>query len=157
MQRLATSDMKAGTLNKGSKSVHANACELAVLIAEDDAVVSTSITATLTKLYPSIKFVVTEDGLDAVLNLERLRPSILITDLNMKPFDGFSLIQRVSNRAEYQSMSIVVISSMSEQEIEQRGGLPENVLFYRKPLSMDRLKGFFDAHMLLLRQHAQPV
>ncbi|WP_210546554.1 response regulator [Rhodoferax sp. PAMC 29310] len=157
MQRLAASDMNAGNLEQGSRPSHANVSELAVLIAEDDAVVSTSITASLSKLYPSIKFVVTEDGLDAVLNLERNRPHILITDLKMTPFDGFSLIQRVANRAEYQSISIVVISSMSEEEIEQRGGLPDNVLFYPKPLNMERLKGFFDAHMQLLKQQFLPA
>jgi excisionase family DNA binding protein len=157
MRRLAASDISADNLEQVSRSSHTNVTEMVVLIAEDDAVVSTSITATLTKLYPSIKFVVTEDGLDAVLKLERLRPSILITDLKMTPFDGFSLIQRVSNRPEYQTMSIVVISSMSEHEIEERGGLPENVLFYPKPLNMERLKGFFDAHMQLCRQHVQPV
>jgi hypothetical protein len=45
-----------------------------------------------------------------------------------------------------------VISSMSDGEIEQRGGLPDNVLFYPKPLNMERLKGFFDAHMQQLKQ-----
>jgi excisionase family DNA binding protein len=157
MLKLAASDKNASNMQRGSKTVRSNAAELAVLIAEDDAVVSTSITATLSKLYPSIKFVVTEDGLDAVLNLERNRPNILITDLKMTPFDGFSLIQRVANRAEYQSISIVVISSMSEEEIEQRGGLPDNVLFYPKPLNMERLKGFFDAHMQQLKQQALPA
>lgn len=126
--------------------------DLGVLIVEDDAVAATAITATLAKLYPEVTSVVATDGLDAVLHLERQRPSVLVTDLNMTPFDGFSLIKMVLSRSEYKSLSIVVISGLSEQEIKERGGLPPNVLFYPKPLNMERLKGFFDAHVQLHRQ-----
>ena len=131
--------------------------DLGVLIVEDDAVVATAITANLAKLYPEIACLVATDGLDAVLHLERQRPSVLITDLNMTPFDGFSLIKMVSSRPEYQAMSIVVISGLSDQEIQARGGLPPNVLFYPKPLSMERLKGFFDAYVHLHRQQMLPA
>jgi len=150
MKRLASAaSERAASVAPAAPS---GATELAVLIVEDDAVVATAICATLAKLYAGVSCVVATDGLDAVLHLERQRPSVLITDLNMTPFDGFSLIKMVLSRAEYKSLSIVVISGLSDQEIQERGGLPANVLFYPKPISMERLKGFFDAHIQLHRQ-----
>lgn len=155
MQRLA-STAAAKVANVGADA-SLGGPDLRVLIVEDDAAVATLITSTLTKLYPEVECVVATDGLDAVLHLERERPSVLITDLNMSPFDGFSLIKMVLSRSEYKSLSIVVISGLSEQEIQERGGLPSNVLFYAKPVSMERLKGFFDAHTQLHRQQIPMV
>jgi excisionase family DNA binding protein len=157
MHRLAASSKYAEALRPAAKSLRTQASELAVLIVEDDAVVSTSIASCLSELYPEISCVVATDGLDAVLHLERKRPGILITDLDMTPFDGFRLLKLVSARTEYQSMSIVVISGLSEQQIEEQGGLPANALFYTKPLNMDRLKGFVDAHIQMCRRRTPSV
>ena len=157
MHRLAAGSKNAGSPLPNAKSLRTPASELAVLIVEDDAVASTSIASSLSELYPEITCVVATDGLDAVLHLERKRPGVLITDLNMTPFDGFRLLKLVSSRAEYQAMSIVVISGLSDQQIEEQGGLPTNVLFYPKPLNMDRLNGFFDAHIQMCRQRTPCV
>jgi excisionase family DNA binding protein len=155
MRRLATSLKSPGTQVPTTNALQSKASDLSVLIVEDDEVTSTAIAASLTELYPQISCAVATDGLDAVLRLERERPSVLITDLNMAPFDGFRLLSFVSSRAEFQPMSIVVVSGMNEQEIEAKGGLPANVLVYAKPLNMDRLKGFFDAHLQIRARQTQ--
>jgi len=126
---------------------------LSVLVVEDDAATAALLTGILAKNYPAVRCTLATDGLDAVLQLERIRPRILITDLNMEPFDGFRLIQMVSERSEYHAMAMIVISGMSDKEIEKRGGLPSHVLFLGKPVNMERLKGFLDAHVQMLRQH----
>lgn len=121
--------------------------ELTVLVVEDDAATAALIASMFEDCYPDVTLLLATDGLDAVLKLERKRPRILITDLNMKPFDGFKLLQLVTQRPEYQSVALVVLSGMSDEEIEQRGGLPPNALFLRKPLELQRLRGFVDAHV----------
>ena len=88
-----------------------------------------------------------------MLQLERMRPQLLITDLVMEPFDGFRLLNMVSSRAEYRCIATVVLSGLDESEIDKKGGLPPGVLFLRKPLNMDRLRGFIDAHVQFHRQH----
>lgn len=158
MRRLAISLKSPASLSatQTQTALPSKASKLSVLLVEDDEVTSTAIAASLAELYPQIACTVATDGLDAVLRLERERPNVLITDLDMTPFDGFRLLSLVSSRVEYQAMSIVVVSGMSEQEIEGHGGLPANVLFYPKPLNMDRFKGFFDAH-IQMRAHPVPV
>jgi excisionase family DNA binding protein len=125
---------------------------LLVLIVEDDAATAALLEATLAPYAPQMTTLTAADGLDAVLLSERSRPDILITDLNMQPFDGFKLIQVVAARSEYKNMLLIVISGMPEREIAARGGLPHNVLFFPKPLDLSRLKGFADAHLQLLRR-----
>lgn len=128
---------------------------LSVLVVEDDAATAELMAIMFGDFYPDVSFLLATDGLDAVLMLERNRPQILITDLNMTPFDGFRLLQLLTGRAEYQSIAVVVISGMSEQEVGRRGGLPRNVLFLRKPLDLQRLRGFVDAHVQICFTNAQ--
>lgn len=125
---------------------------LTVLIVEDDAATAALLEATLAAYAPQIVTMTAVDGLDAVLLLERSRPDILITDLNMQPFDGFKLIQLVTSRREYEHMLLIVISGLEEQDITARGGLPPNALFFPKPIDLSRLRGFADAHVQLLRR-----
>jgi excisionase family DNA binding protein len=132
---------------------HPDQEQIHVLIVEDDEPTASVLVALLETHYPDIKCTVATDGLDAVLQLERVRPRILITDLNMEPFDGFRLLNMVSSRAEYRSISTVVLSGLSPEQIEQRGGLPAEVLFLPKPMSIDRLRGFLDAHVQIHRQY----
>ena len=132
---------------------HADQEQFHILIVEDDEPTASLLTALLETHYPDIKCTVASDGLDAVLQLERMRPRILITDLNMEPFDGFRLLNMVFSRAEYQSISTIVMSGLSDAEIQQRGGLPPEVLFLPKPMSMERLRGFMDAHVQIHRQY----
>ena len=128
---------------------------LSVLVVEDDAATAALLASVFGDYYPGVNFLLATDGLDAVLMLERNRPQILITDLNMAPFDGFLLLQMLGGRLEYQSIALVVISAMSEQEIKRRGGLPPHVLFLRKPLDLQRLRGFVDAHVQICVANAQ--
>lgn len=127
---------------------------LQALIVEDDPVLAALLRGIFAADYADIKCTVATDGLDAVLQLERHRPRILITDLSMQPFDGFTLLNLVSNRREYDNVAIVVMSGMSPEEIESKGGLPRNALFFPKPVSLERLRGFLDAHIQMLRQDA---
>lgn len=125
---------------------------LTVLVVEDDAPTAALLSGFFEHFYPGVTCMMATDGLDAVLILERTRPRILITDLNMQPFDGFRLLQLVAGRPEYQSVALVVVSGMSDEEINRRGGLRPNVLFLRKPLNLDRLRGLVDAHVQLFNQ-----
>ncbi len=128
---------------------------LSVLIVEDDAATAALLEATLAAYAPKLVTMTAADGLEAVLLLERIRPDIIITDLNMQPFDGFTLMKLLSARSEYKHILLIVISGLSEQEIATRGGLPPSVLFLPKPLDLSRIKGYADAHLQLLRrQHA---
>ncbi len=150
MLRLATTHI--GTHRSAMPNGNAQNQEVQVLIVEDDAVTATALVGMFEAYYPEVHCTVANDGLDAVLQLERIRPQLLITDLNMEPFDGFRLLNMVCSRAEYRRISTVVLSGMSQDDIDRRGGLPPGVLFLPKPVSMERMRGFLDAHVQIHRQ-----
>ena len=149
MLRLASSH--AGSLHSMT-DLHADQEQLQVLIVEDDEPTANVLVALLEAHYPSIKYTVATDGLDAVLQIERVRPRILITDLKMAPFDGFRLLNMVSTRTEYRSICTVVLSGLSQAQIQQCGGLPAESLFLPKPVNLDRLRGYLDAHVQIQGQ-----
>ena len=128
-----------------------------VLIVAQETEIIDLIKGTFESELPGIECAEATDGLDVVLKLERMRPDILIIDLQMPMFDGFGLIKQVSSRQEYPDMVIMAITSFTEAELLARGGLPQNVLLLSKPLNMDRLKGFADAHLQLHRRFAKPL
>jgi excisionase family DNA binding protein len=150
MLRLASS--QPGSLQR-MPGLDADQEQIHVLVVEDDEPTASLLVALFETHYPDIKYTLASDGLDAVLQLERMRPRILITDLSMEPFDGFRLLNMVFSRTEYQGISTIVISGLSETEIQKRGGLPPEVLFLPKPISIERLRGFLDAHVQIHRQY----
>lgn len=153
MLRLASSHSGVERSSRQPESLSMDSNQVHVLIVEDDAATAASLVGIFETHYPEVRCTIASDGLDAVLQLERTRPRLMITDLNMTPFDGFRLISMVRSRAEYRSIATIALSGLSAAEIEQRGGLPPEVLFLPKPLSMERLRGFIDAHVQLHRQH----
>ena len=138
--------LKESSLTRMTLPVSASPTELTVLVVEDDAATAALIASMFGDFHPSVNLLLATDGLDALLLLERNSPQILIADLNMKPFDGFRLLELMTGRPEYDAVALVVISGMSDEEIDQRGGLPQKALFLPKPLDLRRLRGFIDAH-----------
>ena len=125
---------------------------ISLLIVEDDEVVLAAIQRVVQKNCPDIQCTVARDGLEAVLQIERTRPNIVITDLSMEPFDGFRLLSLLDSKPEYRSIAALAVTAMSDAEIAEHGGLPKGVLLYKKPLQLERLLGFLEAQTQLLRR-----
>lgn len=154
----AATGLNRGSGDSGQPAVDqaSGSAPLTILIVEDDAATVALLEVALRGYGSEIVTLFASDGLDAVLQLERVRPDILITDLNMQPFDGFKLINLVTSRKEFRHMSLIAISGLPEDEIAAQGGLPPDVLFFAKPLDLSRIKGFADAHLQLRRQRVDP-
>jgi PleD family two-component response regulator len=69
----------------------------------------------------------------------------------MQPFDGFHLIKMVRGSPELKHTRMIVISGLSDEEIEAKGGLDPYVLRYKKPVSNERLSGYIDAQLQMQR------
>jgi excisionase family DNA binding protein len=81
------------------------------------------------------------DGFEALLRIGESCPDVLVTDLNMPGMDGFRMVAalRALGR-DYAAMDIVVITALSRDEITARGGLPDGVRLYFKPVPIDDLE-----------------
>lgn len=122
-----------------------------VLVVEDNAVVAKSIGRALAAYEAKVQVTFARDAAEALLKCSEMKPDLIITDLVMEPFDGFHLIRVLRNSERLASMHILVVTGLSPKEIAAQGGLGEDVIVYRKPLSNERLAGFLDAFLMQRR------
>jgi len=128
---------------------------LRVLIAEDDRILQKLYTHTLEGWELPLEVQLVTSGFDALLEIGRHPPDLLITDLNMPGLDGFQMIRRIRENKLTAGTDIVVVSGMSDDEIADEGGLPDDVTRYGKPVPFKELRGYVQAKVAQLRrEHA---
>lgn len=128
---------------------------LRVLIAEDDRILQKLYSHTLENWGLPLEVQLVTSGFDALLEIGRHPPDLLITDLNMPGLNGFQMIRRIRENKLTAGTDIVVVSGMSDDEIADEGGLPDDVVRYGKPVPFKELRGYMQAKVAQLRrEHA---
>jgi excisionase family DNA binding protein len=80
------------------------------------------------------------DGFEGLVMAGKYAPDLVITDLSMPGMDGFEMIRHLVHSNEVSIPAIIAVSALSAQEIETRGGLPDDIPAYTKPIPMGVLK-----------------
>lgn len=81
------------------------------------------------------------NGFDALVRIGEQCPDLLITDLNMPGMDGFKMIHSLRSFGEgLETLEIVVVTALSPQDIENRGGMPDGVRVFIKPVPFAELE-----------------
>lgn len=111
-----------------------------VLVAEDEDSLRTLYSMQLARwaLAPTVTLV--RDGFQALLEIGRQPPDLLIADLQMPDLDGFRMLRTLREMSELQSMAIVVVTGLDPDTIARRGGLPEGVRVLPKPIPFAELE-----------------
>ena len=125
---------------------------LRLLIAEDDRILQKLYTHTLEGWGLPLEVQLVTSGFDALLEIGRHPPDLLITDLNMPGLNGFQMIRRIRENRLTAGTDIVVVSGMSDDEIADEGGLPDDVTRYGKPVPFKELRGYVQAKVAQLRR-----
>lgn len=111
-----------------------------ILVVEDE--------ASLRKLY-RLKFagwdlpvetLTAANGYEALLIIGDQRPDLLIADLSMPGMDGFRMIRTLKSSSDHRDIEVVVVTALDASEIEDRGGLPEGVKVFTKPVPFPELE-----------------
>jgi len=125
-----------------------------VLLAEDDEIQVSYFRTLIDRCDYPVDLTVAPDASVALIQLERQRPDLIVTDLLMKPFDGFHLIKMLEQDPAYDPIDLIVLSAMDRVEAQKLGKLPDWVTFYQKPVSPDRLIGYLDSmHTRVIKAH----
>lgn len=77
---------------------------------------------------------------DGLTLLGRHRPDVIICDLVSPGLDGLEMVRILSNNPEHAALSIIVVSSLDADEITARGGLPDGVSYFAKPVQFDTIE-----------------
>jgi excisionase family DNA binding protein len=99
-----------------------------------------------------LELITARDGFEALLRIGEKRPDFLITDLNMPGMDGFRMIRSLRSNDEYASMQIIAVTALSRSDITDRGGLPDGVQTFPKPIPFPELEKLVRTHFN--RRHA---
>lgn len=118
---------------------------LRVLLVEDDAVTREMLRGYCNRSSMPVDCTAMSSGLEALIDIASIKPDVLITDLDMPGVDGFELLRTLRQNPLFNRMTTLVLSALTPEEIEARGGLPEGTIFMAKPINMDWFNGFFTA------------
>lgn len=120
---------------------------LRVLVVEDDENTRLMLQANFDQWGLPLDAVMYSSAMEALLDMPSLQPQVLLTDLKMPNVDGFEFLKTLSTHNLFSSLAVVVMTGMSPQDVQAKGGLPDGVQMLQKPIDMDWLHGFFDALM----------
>jgi len=118
---------------------------LRVLVVEDDPLLQGLYADTFAEWSLPLQISLFQHALDALLEVGRAPPDLLIADLRMAGLDGFAMIRRLRENPLATDVAIVVVTSLSADEVAEAGGLPEDVTMYRKPIPFHELHGYMQA------------
>lgn len=114
---------------------------LRVLVVEDDPDMLKLICMVMEGWDLPLQLRTATNGFDALLRIGDECPDLLLTDLNMPGMDGFKMISALQGRAQgREALRVIVVTALTAAEIAQRGGLPESVRVFTKPLPFDDLE-----------------
>ena len=88
---------------------------------------------------PKARVVVADNGFDALIEVGKAMPDLIVTDITMPHMDGVEMIRRLSAQGgDSRPPAIVAVSAHSAAHIESLGGLPAGVRLLSKPVEPER-------------------
>ena len=118
---------------------------LSVLVVEDEEITRELYQAHFDEWHLAIDCSFMTSAMEALIDIAGWRPDLLITDLNMPGVDGIEMLRVMKRNKQLAAMQILVITGVSEEEINMRGGLPPNSHYQGKPINFDWLLGYVTA------------
>lgn len=119
--------------------------EYEILAVEDEPILRRLYEAKLGGI-PGARLRLARNGYEALMRIGEQHPDVLITDLMMPGLDGFQLLRSLREMPELGTMRIIVVTALEESEIAARGGLPEGVALFQKPVSLPQLLQLVEAY-----------
>jgi excisionase family DNA binding protein len=110
-----------------------------VLIVDDDKDTLLLYKMLINNWFPSLQVETAEDGIDALVKIGTFKPTVVITDLQMPQLDGFAIIERLHNDAQYDYLTAIVVTGMGAAEVTA-SNLPNSVPVLHKPIPVEELK-----------------
>jgi excisionase family DNA binding protein len=111
-----------------------------VVIAEDDPDLLKLLSMTISGLDLGIEVQTAQNGFEGLVLVGQSQPDLLIADLNMPGMDGFRMIRSLHGSIEFRPRRIVVATALSPADIHDRGGLPDGVTIFQKPVPFSELE-----------------
>ena len=128
--------------NLETSILHSSDAKLRVLVVEDDENTRLMYQAFFDRWSLPLDVTMYASAMEALIDMPAMRPQILLTDLNMPKIDGFKFLKTLREHRLFSNLPIIVMTGLSDEQIQERGGLPHEVQLLRKPINMEWVRGF---------------
>ncbi len=108
-----------------------------IMIVEDSPAVAELIREKLLK--EGYEVYAVKNGFEALRDLDEIRPSLIITDINMPKLDGLKLAHGIKNRPETSDIPFIFLSSQLDEDTLKKGRDLGACYFIAKPFEMDKI------------------
>jgi excisionase family DNA binding protein len=113
--------------------------QLNVLVVEDDADLLRLYQAKLSRWPMMPKVICIDNAVTALMMMGRGGLDLLIADLHMPQMDGFAMLRALHKAPEMVNTTIVVVTGLDANAIQDQGGIPAGIEVLTKPIPFDRL------------------
>lgn len=139
-RRIACSSVEE-MLNKQQEAANERAHDshLSILVVEDDVQQRRLYEKQLSVMHKDAYITMAKDGYEALIRIGQTLPDVIISDLIMPNIDGFKMVRVLREIPELEDCLVIVVSGLENDEVHKRGGLPEDVYFFKKPVPLENL------------------
>lgn len=142
-RRILRSSVEALLAERGGRAEKESADQDDVLIVEDESAMQAYYEAMFDLLRPELKLRFADNGFAGLVEYGRKTPGLMLLDIDMPGMDGIELINALDDN-DHGEASIVVVTGLTEEQIESRGGIREGIPVLAKPVSVDSLQSILD-------------
>lgn len=119
-----------------------------VLVVDDDRTLLRLCDLTFTSWGLPMEVEMANDGYEGLIKVGNHAPDLMLLDLQMPNIDGFAVIRALQKQNLLESMHLMIISAMSEDEARAEIDLPEGVTFIQKPIPFLKIRQLTESILL---------
>ena len=126
---------------------------LRLLMVEDDAQMSRLFKDVVASWRFPVQLTSAADGFEGLVRIGEMEPDVVISDLIMPGMDGFAMLRALTKpEVKASHIKLIVVSSLNAEEIAERGGLPQGVTYFQKPVHYGKLEELLHQCQILKAQ-----
>lgn len=128
---------------------------LKLLLVEDDPMLLRLFSGVVASWNFPVELYTATNGFDGLVRIGEMRPDLVVSDLVMPGMDGFEMLRALKKPGSgFGNLKIIVISALSSDDIQLRGGLPEGVTCFHKPVNYTKLETLVHKYFSDKLQHS---